>query len=99
MCGHSLASSGFDRAFSFSFFASLVSVTMLSPFAFFFLFLSQSNGGPCCSGLLGFLTEHGPFRTQAAPATGVEPFPFAWNTQTNVLYVEAPAGVGFSYSD
>jgi carboxypeptidase C (cathepsin A) len=42
-----------------------------------------SNGGPGCSGLLGFLTEHGPFRPQAAPGTGLDPFAFAWNT----LYV------------
>jgi hypothetical protein len=56
-----------------------------------------SNGGPGCSGLLGFLTEHGPFRT--APGGGLEYFPFAWNTLVNTLYVEAPAGVGFSYSD
>jgi carboxypeptidase C (cathepsin A) len=56
-----------------------------------------SNGGPGCSGLLGFLTEHGPFRT--APNGGLEYFPFAWNTLANTLYVEAPAGVGFSYSN
>jgi len=57
-----------------------------------------SNGGPGCSGLLGFLTEHGPFRPQPAPATGLEPYPFAWNNLANVLYVEAPAGVGYSFS-
>jgi carboxypeptidase C (cathepsin A) len=58
-----------------------------------------SNGGPGCSGLLGFLTEHGPFRPQAAPATGLDPNPFAFNTLANTLYVEAPAGVGFSFSN
>ena len=57
-----------------------------------------SNGGPGCSGLLGFLTEHGPFRTSATSG-GLDPFPFAWNTLANTLYVEAPAGVGFSFSD
>jgi carboxypeptidase C (cathepsin A) len=56
-----------------------------------------SNGGPGCSGLLGFFTEHGPFRV--APGGGLEPFPFAWNTIANTLYVEAPAGVGFSFSN
>jgi cathepsin A (carboxypeptidase C) len=58
-----------------------------------------SNGGPGCSGLLGFLTEHGPFRTASDGSGGLEEFPFSWNRVANMLYVEAPAGVGFSFSD
>lgn len=57
-----------------------------------------SNGGPGCSGLLGMLTEHGPFRV-APGGKGLEVFPYAWNNLANVLYVEAPAGVGYSFSD
>ena len=53
------------------------------------------NGGPGCSSLLGFLQEHGPwiiddFETQ------IKQNPFPWNKRANVLYIESPAGVGYS---
>jgi len=54
------------------------------------------QGGPGCSSLFGFLTEHGPFRITANQT--VELNPYSWNKLANVLYVEAPVGVGFSYS-
>uniref|UniRef100_A0A2C9M6B3 Carboxypeptidase n=1 Tax=Biomphalaria glabrata TaxID=6526 RepID=A0A2C9M6B3_BIOGL len=56
------------------------------------------NGGPGCSSLHGFLTEHGPFRVNSDGST-LQPFPFAWNQLASMIYLEAPAGVGFSYSD
>ena len=56
-----------------------------------------SNGGPGCSGLMGFLTEQGPFR--ALPNGSLAFNPYAWNTRVNMLFVEAPAGVGFSFSN
>mmetsp|Transcript_14336 Transcript_14336/g.16264 ORF Transcript_14336/g.16264 Transcript_14336/m.16264 type:complete len:570 (+) Transcript_14336:228-1937(+) len=52
-----------------------------------------TNGGPGCSGLLGLGTEMGPFIFEDGK---LSPNPFTWNTIANILYVEQPAGVGFS---
>lgn len=60
------------------------------------------NGGPGCSSFDGFIYEHGPFKF--APATDADSLPeltlnaYSWNKAANVLYVDSPAGVGFSYS-
>ena len=56
-----------------------------------------TNGGPGCSGLLGFMTEQGPFRPNADKTITLNEY--AWNKVSTMVFIEAPAGVGFSYSD
>lgn len=53
------------------------------------------NGGPGCSSLLGFFQEHGPFVIDDFQ-TEIKENPYPWNIRANVLYIESPAGVGFS---
>jgi len=55
--------------------------------------------GPGCSSLGGgFMSELGPFYpTQGGDR--LQPNPYSWNNLTNVLWLESPAFVGFSYSN
>lgn len=55
-----------------------------------------TNGGPGCSGLIGFMTEQGPFRPDEAGL--IQPNEYAWNKVANMVFLEQPVGVGFSYS-
>ncbi|XP_002517751.2 serine carboxypeptidase-like 40 [Ricinus communis] len=57
------------------------------------------NGGPGCSSLAyGAMQELGPFRVHSDGKT-LYSNQFAWNNVANVLFLESPAGVGFSYSN
>lgn len=56
------------------------------------------NGGPGCSSLLGAVQEHGPF-IFTDNTTDMYLNPYSWNLHANVLYLESPPSVGFSYSD
>ncbi|RVX04959.1 serine carboxypeptidase-like 45 [Vitis vinifera] len=54
------------------------------------------TGGPGCSSLGGgAFMEHGPFRPRGNTLLRNK---HSWNREANMLYVESPAGVGFSYS-
>ncbi|KAK9077274.1 hypothetical protein SSX86_005611 [Deinandra increscens subsp. villosa] len=57
------------------------------------------NGGPGCSSFgNGAMMELGPFRVNA-DGTTLSRNKHAWNNVANVLFLESPAGVGFSYSN
>ncbi|CAK9144394.1 unnamed protein product [Ilex paraguariensis] len=54
------------------------------------------NGGPGCSSFgVGALSENGPFRPNGEVLVRNE---YSWNREANMLYLETPIGVGFSYS-
>jgi cathepsin A (carboxypeptidase C) len=56
------------------------------------------NGGPGGSSLYGLFTENGPFRVLPDGKT-LTYDEHSWNSLANILYLESPAGAGFSYSD
>ncbi|GMF10328.1 unnamed protein product [Phytophthora lilii] len=77
--------------------------------AFYFLAESQSatpqtdpvllwlNGGPGASSLAGCFSENGPLLVNDDGKT-LRVNKFAWNQRANLLCVESPVGVGFSYN-
>jgi len=56
------------------------------------------NGGPGCSSLLGFFQENGPWIIDDGESY-IKENPYPWNVNASVLYLESPAGVGYSIAN
>ncbi len=69
------------------------------------------NGGPGSSSLIGLLTENGPWQTDEQSLLSPLPWgvgekvpqlfhrPHGWQRAASYIWLESPAGVGFSYCD
>lgn len=55
------------------------------------------NGGPGCSSLSGWASEHGPMNIDKNGKFHMNEY--SWHIVANTLYIESPGGVGFSYID
>jgi len=58
------------------------------------------TGGPGCSSDAAFWTEQGTYHMATATGTPkVVENPWAWNKIAHVVFIDSPAGVGYSYAD
>ncbi|CAA7023710.1 unnamed protein product [Microthlaspi erraticum] len=58
------------------------------------------NGGPGCSSMDGFVYEHGPFNFEhtKTKAPRLHLNRYSWSKVSNIIYLDSPVGVGYSYS-
>jgi len=53
------------------------------------------TGGPGCSSMLALLSENGPCSVNSDLSTKINKY--SWHDKANVIFVDQPAGTGFSY--
>lgn len=54
------------------------------------------QGGPGASSLFGLFTENGPIQIVDGK---IQARKYSWNINTNLIYIDNPAGTGFSFTD
>ncbi len=54
-------------------------------------------GGPGCSSELAVLYENGPYSLH--PNMSLTDNPYGWDATANIIFVDQPVNVGYSYSD
>ncbi|TMW58665.1 hypothetical protein Poli38472_010224 [Pythium oligandrum] len=55
------------------------------------------TGGPGCSSILALFVENGPCTINDDMT--LKSNPFSWNERANIMWIDQPVGVGFSYGD
>ncbi|KAF4031871.1 Serine carboxypeptidase [Phytophthora infestans] len=55
------------------------------------------TGGPGCSSMMALLTENGPCHVQPDLSTKLNPY--SWTNESNVVWLDQPTTVGFTYGD
>lgn len=55
------------------------------------------QGGPGATSLFGLFNEHGPFSVSANNTLKFRKY--SWNINHNVIYIDSPAGTGYSFTD
>ncbi|KAL3523313.1 hypothetical protein ACH5RR_016147 [Cinchona calisaya] len=104
---------GFNGTFPSKHYSGYVAVNLHPPKNLFYYFVQSErnpsmdpvvlwlNGGPGCSSFDGFVYEHGPFNFEASKKQGELPTlhlnPYSWSKVSNMIYLDSPSGVGFSY--
>ncbi|KAK6136258.1 hypothetical protein DH2020_029989 [Rehmannia glutinosa] len=102
---------GQNFSVNFSHYAGYVTVNKESGRALFYWFFEADedpsskplvlwlNGGPGCSSIaFGLAEEIGPFHVEKDGKT-LYLNPYSWNKVANILFLDTPVGVGFSYSN
>lgn len=57
------------------------------------------TGGPGCSSGIALFKENGPCKIDPNHDDQTLKNTYGWNTNANIVYIDQPAGVGFSYGD
>ncbi|XP_063940035.1 serine carboxypeptidase-like 2 [Daucus carota subsp. sativus] len=105
---------GFPAPLPFNLETGYVKVDGLNDVNLFYYFIESENdpskdplvlwlsGGPGCSGFSGLVYEIGPLQYDFSSFDGGLPSltlnPYSWTKIANMLFLDAPAGTGFSYA-